>query len=117
MDMSVAGEGSFRRRLLSRRSFTAVSHNFVMERAAVLRDILIGLLIHAAAAAWIPDTFWRHLFFTDHPLAARLWGPVAGPLVAVAAFVCSIGNVPRSRPCSGTGVSASAESSASSSPT
>lgn len=94
MDMSVAGEGSFRRRLLSRQGYTAVSHNFVMEWAAVLRDILIGLLIAGAAAAWIPDTFWRHLFFTDHPLAARIWGPIIGPLVAVAAFVCSIGNVP-----------------------
>jgi hypothetical protein len=94
MDMSVAGDGSFGRRLLSADGFTAVSHNFVMELAAVLRDIVIGLLIAGAAAAWIPDSFWQSLFFTDHPLAAKLWGPIIGPLVAVAAFVCSIGNVP-----------------------
>ena len=65
-----------------------------MELAAVLRDIVIGLLIAGAAAAWIPDSFWQSLFFTSHPLAAKLWGPIIGPLVAVAAFVCSIGNVP-----------------------
>ncbi|MGI8880550.1 MAG: permease [Jatrophihabitans sp.] len=94
MDMSVAGEGSFWQRLLSRPGFTSVSHNFVMEWAAVLRDIVIGLLIAGAAAAWIPDVFWQHLFFTSHPLAAKIWGPIIGPLVAVAAFVCSIGNVP-----------------------
>ncbi len=94
MDMSVVGGGSFTSRLLSGEGFTSVSHNFVMEWAAVLRDIVIGLLIAGAAAAWIPDTFWQHLFFTDHPLAAKIWGPIIGPLVAMAAFVCSIGNVP-----------------------
>jgi hypothetical protein len=60
----------------------------------VLRDIVIGLLIAGAAAAWIPDTFWQSLFFSEHPLAAKIWGPLIGPLVAVLAFVCSIGNVP-----------------------
>jgi uncharacterized membrane protein YraQ (UPF0718 family) len=94
MDMSVGGEGSFWRRLLSARGFTAVSNNFVMEWAAVIRDVAAGLLIAGAAAAWIPDSFWRHLFITDHPLVAKIWGPIIGPLVAVAAFVCSIGNVP-----------------------
>jgi uncharacterized protein len=94
MDMSIRTTGSFWQRLASRQGATAVSHNFVMEWAAVLRDIAIGLLIAGAAAAWIPDDFWQHLFFTDHPLAAKIWGPIIGPLVAVAAFVCSIGNVP-----------------------
>ena len=94
MDMSVGGTGSFWKRLASPAGFTSVSHNFVMEWAAVLRDIVIGLLIAGAAAAWIPDTFWQGLFFTDHPAWSRIWGPLIGPLVAVAAFVCSIGNVP-----------------------
>ena len=31
---------------------------------------------------------------TDNPLLATLWGPLAGPVVAVISFVCSIGNVP-----------------------
>jgi uncharacterized membrane protein YraQ (UPF0718 family) len=30
----------------------------------------------------------------DHPFAAKVWGPLVGPLVAVVTFVCSIGNVP-----------------------
>ncbi len=94
MDMSIAASGSFMRRLVSPAGFTSVSHNFVMEWAAVLRDVVIGLLIAGCAAAWIPDSFWQHLFFTSHPLLAKIWGPLIGPLVAVAAFVCSIGNVP-----------------------
>jgi uncharacterized membrane protein YraQ (UPF0718 family) len=94
MDMSVGGDESFWQRLLSPAGFTSVSHNFVMEWAAVLRDIVLGLLLAGAAAAWIPDPFWQHLFFTGHPLAAKIWGPIIGPLVAVLSFVCSIGNVP-----------------------
>ena len=94
MDMSVSREGSFRRRLMSPAGFTSVSHNFVMEWAAVLRDLVIGLLIAGAAAAWAPDGFWQHLFFRGHPLLAKIWGPIIGPLVAVASSVCSIGNVP-----------------------
>ena len=94
MDMSVQGEGSFRRRLASGDGFTAVAHVFVMEWAAILRDLVIGLLIAGAIAAWVPESFWRTFFFTDHPLASALWGPLIGPLVAIASFVCSIGNVP-----------------------
>ncbi|MFE7530968.1 permease [Kitasatospora sp. NPDC057542] len=94
MDMSVAGEGSFARRLLSGRGFASVSHVFVMEWAAILKDLVIGLLIAGAIAAWVPDSFWQAFFFADHPLAAKLWGPLVGPLVAIASFVCSIGNVP-----------------------
>ncbi|MEV7381269.1 permease [Streptomyces lydicus] len=94
MDMSVHREGSFARRLFSREGFTSASHVFVMEWAAILRDLVVGLLIAGAIAAWVPDSFWRTFFFDGHPLAAKLWGPIVGPLVAIASFVCSIGNVP-----------------------
>ncbi|MFB6679043.1 permease [Streptomyces sp. NPDC057684] len=94
MDMSVQRQGSFARRLFSREGFTSTSHVFVMEWAAILRDLVIGLLIAGAIAAWVPDSFWRTFFFDGHPLASKLWGPIIGPLVAIASFVCSIGNVP-----------------------
>jgi uncharacterized protein len=94
MDMSIAGEGGFWRRLRSAEGFTAVSHIFIMEWAAVLRDIVVGLLIAGAVGAWVPDEFWHHLFLTGHPVLAKIWGPLIGPLVAVVTFVCSIGNVP-----------------------
>ncbi len=94
MDMSVRHNGSFARRLFSREGATAVSQVFVMEWAAILRDLVVGLLIAGAIAAWVPDSFWRAFFFDGHPLASRLWGPLIGPAVAIASFVCSIGNVP-----------------------
>lgn len=94
MDMSVGGTGSVARRLVSARGLTSVSHIFVMEWAAVLRDVALGLLIAGAVAAWVPESFWHSLFFTGHPVWAKIWGPLIGPIVSVLAFVCSIGNVP-----------------------
>ena len=94
MDMSIQAGGSFWRRLLNRDGYTSVSHIFVMEWAAVIRDVIGGLLIAGAVAAWVPDSFWQHLFLTGHPLAAKLWGPIIGPVISMLSFVCSIGNVP-----------------------
>jgi hypothetical protein len=94
MDMSIQASGPIWRRLRSPGATTAVSHIFVTEWAAVIRDIALGLLIAGAIGAWVPDSFWRHFFLTSHPLAAKLWGPVIGPVVSIVSFVCSIGNVP-----------------------
>jgi len=94
MDMSVQREGSFWQRLLSGEGFTSVAHVFVMEWAAILRDLVVGLLIAGAIAAWVPESFWQHFFFADHPVLSAFWGPIVGPIVAIVSFVCSIGNVP-----------------------
>ena len=93
MDMSVH-EGTIVRRILSREGFTAISHLFVMNWAAVIRDVVLGLLIAGALAAWVPQSFWKVFFLTDQPQLALLWGPLVGPIVSVISFVCSIGNVP-----------------------
>ncbi len=94
MDMSIKREGSFWRRLFSPQGFTSVSHVFVMEWLAILRDLVLGLLIAGAIAAWVPERFWQSFFLADHPSWSALWGPIVGPIVAIVSFVCSIGNVP-----------------------
>ncbi|MGH6739414.1 MAG: permease, partial [Bradyrhizobium sp.] len=94
MDMSVTGGGSLWARITSPEGFTAISHYFLMDWAAVWRDIAGGVLIAGALGAWVPQTWWRVFFFAGHPTLALLWGPVVGPLVAVVSFVCSVGNVP-----------------------
>jgi hypothetical protein len=65
-----------------------------MDWAAIWVDVLGGLLIAGALAAWVPESWWQSIFLEDHETLAKLWGPLVGPLVAILSFVCSIGNVP-----------------------
>jgi hypothetical protein len=65
-----------------------------MDWAAIWVDIVGGLLIAGALAAWVPDSWWQSLFLEHHDTLAMFWGPVIGPVVAIISFVCSIGNVP-----------------------
>jgi uncharacterized protein len=93
MDMSVT-DGPLRKRILRSEGKTAISHYFVMDWIAIWKDIAGGLFLAGALAAWVPKDFWKAFFLTSHPVLAKLWGPLVGPLVAIASFVCSIGNVP-----------------------
>jgi uncharacterized protein len=94
MDMSVGGEGSWWRRLRTPAGFTSTADYFVMDWAAVARDVFGGLLIAGALAAWVPNSFWQSLFLEGHGTLSKIWGPLIGPAVAMLSFVCSIGNVP-----------------------
>ena len=93
MDMSLSG-GSIVARALSPRGFTAISHFYVMDWASIWPDIVIGLLISGALAAWVPQGFWTALFLSHDPMWSKIVGPLIGPIVAVLSFVCSVGNVP-----------------------
>jgi uncharacterized membrane protein YraQ (UPF0718 family) len=94
MDLSIKEEGSLAHRVSSPAGRSAISTGFVMNWASIWTDVVGGLLIAGAMAAWVPEQFWRDFFLVDHDLLSKLWGPLVGPLVAVISFVCSIGNVP-----------------------
>src|SRR6202048_4066349 len=68
MDMSITEGGSLWQRMTSDRGCTAISHYFVRDWAAVCLDIVGGLLIAGALAAWVPDAFWQSFFLTGHPV-------------------------------------------------
>jgi uncharacterized protein len=93
MDMSVH-QGTIWQRMTSQQGRTAISHFFVMDWASLWMDIGAGLLIAGALAAWVPKHFWQAFFLQGHPLLAKLWGALVGPIVAILSFVCSVGNVP-----------------------
>jgi uncharacterized membrane protein YraQ (UPF0718 family) len=94
MDMSADAPGSWWQRLRTGKGFTATADYFVMDWAAVWRDIAVGLLIAGALAAWVPHSFWQGLFLDGHPTLAKIWGPLIAPAVAMISFVCSVGNGP-----------------------
>ncbi|MFM0142494.1 permease [Paraburkholderia sp. RL18-085-BIA-A] len=86
--------GTWKQRLSSRDGWIAISHSYVMNWSMLWRDIGIGLLVAGALGAWVPDSFWQKFFLVSHLTAAMIWGAFVGPLIAVASFTCSVGNVP-----------------------
>jgi uncharacterized protein len=93
MDMSVT-DGPLLQRLLSPQARTSISHYFFMSISSLWWDLLLGFLIAGAIGAWVPDSFWSHLFVSGQGFLPALWSALIGPLVALLSYVCSVGNVP-----------------------
>ena len=91
---TTARQATWRARLTSAHGWTTISYHFVMNWSMLWKEIAVGLLISGALGALVPDSFWHQVFLTDDPDLSKIWGPVIGPLIAVASFTCSIGNVP-----------------------
>jgi uncharacterized membrane protein YraQ (UPF0718 family)/YHS domain-containing protein len=89
-----SGERSLREKLTSAQAWSDVAHNFRADWQMLWKEIAAGFLI-AGFVALLPDSFFRALFVEDAPGAVRtVENVVAGPLIAVLSFVCSIGNIP-----------------------
>lgn len=93
-DMALEGNQSLWQKLRSDEGRTATSHFFIMDWASIWTDIVLGLLIAGALAAWVPQAWWQTLFLTNNHTQSVIWGPLIGPLISVLSFVCSVGNVP-----------------------
>src|SRR5207248_10214380 len=61
MDMAVT-EGPLRKRILSDKGKTAISHYFVMDWHALWKDIAIGLVLAGVLGATVPHAFWQGFF-------------------------------------------------------
>ena len=84
----------WRQRILSAEAWSDVAHNFRADWQMLWKEITIGFLL-AGYIALLGEDFFNDLFLTGESGALpTLWNVVAGPIIAVASFVCSIGNVP-----------------------
>ncbi len=89
-----ARQGRWLHRLTSKQGWVAISHDYVMNWSMLWKDILGGILLAGALGSWVPHTFWQSFFLVHHPVLAPIWGAIIGPLIALASFTCSVGNVP-----------------------
>ena len=81
-------------RIFSLQGWSDVAHNFRGDWAMLWKEITAGFLI-AGFIALLPMDFFNGLFLTDRGGSGQLLeNVVLGPVVAVLAFVCSVGNVP-----------------------
>jgi len=80
--------------LTSLSAWSDVARAFRGDWQMLYREIGVGLLL-AGLVAQLPDSFFRALFLTHAGGgAATLENVLVGPLIAIASFVCSVGNVP-----------------------
>jgi uncharacterized protein len=90
-----AGEAmSWRERLTSVSAWSDVAHNFRGDWKMLWKEITIGFLL-AGFIGLLGDDFFNFLFIEDAPAAVKtLENVIAGPIIAVVSFVCSVGNAP-----------------------
>ena len=75
--------------------WTAMANAFVMDWTMLWKELLGGFLIAGLIATLVPSAWWKVLFLQTGPDGLRLIeNALVGPLVAIASFVCSIGNIP-----------------------
>jgi len=85
---------SWRERITSASAWSDVADNFRGDWQMLWKEITIGFLL-AGFIGLLGDDFFNGLFVTDAPAAIRtVENVIAGPIIAVLSFVCSIGNVP-----------------------
>jgi uncharacterized protein len=90
-----AGERmSWRERLTSSSAWSDVAHNFRGDWQMLWKEISIGFLL-AGFIGLLGDDFFNFLFVEDAPAALKtIENVIAGPIIAVLSFVCSVGNAP-----------------------
>jgi uncharacterized membrane protein YraQ (UPF0718 family) len=89
-------EKPFAQKLRDPSSWVGVADAFFMDVSMMWKEILAGFLIAGFLMAAVPDQWWQVLFLPDSaPAALRLVeNCVVGVIIAMASFVCSVGNIP-----------------------
>ena len=90
-----SNEEIFKEKIRRRENWARVADAFFMDAMMLWKEIVIGFLIAGFLMALVPENWWEKLFVTHGTSFARLIeNAIVGPLIAVASFVCSIGNIP-----------------------
>lgn len=88
-------EEKFSQKIRQRGSWVRVADSFCMDVMMAWKEILGGFLIAGFLMVLVPQEWWSRLFISHAPPALRLIeNAIVGPLIAVASFVCSVGNIP-----------------------
>jgi uncharacterized protein len=69
--------------------------SYTLADAKMLRkEMAAGYLVAGFLAVLVPTSFWHDVFISGHGFWTSLENVVVGPFIAIASFVCSVGNVP-----------------------
>jgi uncharacterized membrane protein YraQ (UPF0718 family)/YHS domain-containing protein len=68
---------------------------YTMADIRMLRiELGIGYIVAGFLAALVSPHVWNDVFWRNHGVLTSVENAIVGPLIAIASFVCSIGNVP-----------------------
>jgi uncharacterized protein len=91
---AVGTELTLRERLTSVSAWSDVAYNFRGDWQMLWREITCGFIL-AGFVGLLGDDFFNALFLSSAPgPVAAVENVIVGPIIAVLAFVCSVGNVP-----------------------
>src|SRR6478736_379827 len=91
---STQTEGGWRERLTSVTAWSDVAHNFRGDWKMLWKEITLGFVL-AGFIGLLGDDFFNFLFIEDAPGPLKtIENVIAGPIIAMLSFVCSVGNVP-----------------------
>jgi hypothetical protein len=93
-DSAVSGRRPLAERSRSRAGWSDAAGYTISDLRMLRKELLIGFLVAGFATVLVPTWVWQSLFLTGHGFASSLENVALGPLLAILAFVCSIGNVP-----------------------
>jgi uncharacterized protein len=89
-----AQQRSLAERIRSRAGWSDAAGYTISDLSMLRKELLIGFLAAGFATVLVPTAVWQSLFLTGHGFWSSLENVVLGPLLAILAFVCSVGNVP-----------------------
>ena len=89
----------------SRRERVGLSARYTMgDLTMVRKELVIGFVVAGFLSVHVPSSWWSHIFISGHGAWTVVENVIVAPLVAVLAFVCSVGNVPLAAALWGHGV-------------
>jgi YHS domain-containing protein/uncharacterized membrane protein YraQ (UPF0718 family) len=93
-DLDATGRRPLAARIRSLGGWSDAAGYTISDLTMLRKELLIGFLAAGFATALVPTWAWQTLFLTSHGVASSIENVALGPLLAILAFVCSIGNVP-----------------------
>ncbi|MGH3868459.1 MAG: permease [Pseudonocardiaceae bacterium] len=93
-DLDGLSRRPLRERIRSRAGWSDAAGYTISDLTMLRKELVIGFLVAGFATVLVPTGVWQSLFLTGHGFWSSLENAVLGPLLAILAFVCSIGNVP-----------------------
>jgi uncharacterized membrane protein YraQ (UPF0718 family)/YHS domain-containing protein len=85
---------TWRDRLHDKESLSLAARYTLGDLKMLRKELLAGFLVAGFLAVHVPASWWSHVFVTGHGGWTVLENALLAPLIAVIAFVCSIGNIP-----------------------